>query len=356
MWTNQTHYWPHPLALLAVALGSVLTLGCGSGGSSAPVPTLPAAATPLPPAIVAGPLTFTTVPIDWLPFTLVSQIGVAPQGAIGWRVQFFGLTSVGRNVYAPADGIVTEIGYEPTDVNLIRPWIDFQGGGAAIFRLDSLATTLVSVGDHVRSGQVVGTRPKDDRGRDMGIYLSVRLPRPTFLFLRPDRYRHELVYAADPIPFFAEPLRSEIETRAGMPTLRQLSFDEPGSLHGRWYLEGLEPSKTFNVLNAADRLAFFDTRLPSGEVILKATYPHAQERLSNLGVPILTDGTPHPRAVRPGHGAIRYQMEPRAPGSVYDILLVELLGDGDRIMVETFNTYTTPNPSGFTDKARVFTR
>ena len=290
----------HTVARLTMVGMLLLGAACGGNGAGAPVPVPTAPGPPGSPGGLGGNFSFTYMPIDWLPFTQVSQIGVAQSGSISWRVQFFGLTSVGRNVYAPADGVVMEIAYEPTDVNEVRPWIDFQGAGGVRFRLDSLATTLVAVGDQVKSGQVVGTRPKDDRGRDLGIFLSVRLPQPTFLFLRPDRYRYEMVYAADPLPMFAEPLRSAIEAWVEAPTLRRLSFDEPGTLHGRWYLEGLDASKTFNVANARDRLAFYDVRVASGETLLRATIPQEEGGSGWSGTPVLVDGTPHPRDVRAG--------------------------------------------------------
>lgn len=330
-------------AALVLVVG--LAAGCSeSSPTNLPtqVPTSPGQGAP------TGPFAFTRYPIDLNSRSQVVQIGMTQAGSISWRVSFGGLGSEGLSIFAPADGTVTALSSDSHGAVL-----NVLAAEGVQYQLDSAESFSVSVGQTIRAGDLVGRRRIDSRQRELGVFLSMRKPTPSFTFLRPDRYPPEILYAADPVLHFTKTLREELApilAPSGEGAGR-LSFDEAGTLMGQWYDPALPPPDSLNPLTRNSRLWFFE---PAGTSSVHVVFPGPHD-VAASGRPQDHPGFRHPRGVRPGDGPVAFRMEPLTPGANTMILLVEMLDSG-RVRVESFDTYYTPSPSAFTHRAREFTR
>lgn len=326
----------------------VLVGVAGCGASPAPSPASPTSPVVTPPA-TAGRLQFTALPIDIDPRSSVSQIGMGFGSPVATAIGFGGQSTA--TVYAPASGEVRSIevrdgGYAVG--NLFR--VEFESEGRR-FVLDKLSTTSLSVGQSVLAGLPIGKRSYDDRGRLLGISLSVYRDEPLDFFAQPSRYPSEWLHADDPHAYFIEPVRTVIAPLLSAQARGLLSFDVPGTLQGQWFLETLPLEDSTADRNLAARLWFYYTD-DNGSRRYKIMFagPNYDYRI----------GTPQPGFVDPKNvtfasGLVFYRMEPITPGGNPLVLLVQMLPDGT-VKAESFDTYYTPDPKGFTSKARIYKR
>lgn len=326
----------------------VLVGVAGCGASPAPSPASPTSPVVTPPATV-GRLQFTALPIDIDPRSSVSQIGMILGGGVSTKIGFGGQSTT--SVYAPATGEVRSIevrdgGYAVG--NVVR--VEFESEGRR-YALDNLSYTSLTVGQSVLAGLPIGKRSYDDRGRLLSISLSVYREEPLDFFAQPSRYPSEWLHADDPHAYFSEPAKAEMASILTHPTRRPLSFDVHGTLQGQWFFEGVSLAESLSNQNKGARLWFYYSD-ENGPRQYEIVFPGPNYDFW-VGRP--QPGFVDPKNVTFASGLVSYRMEPITPGGNPLVLLVQMLPDGT-VKAESFDTYYTPDPKGFTSKARIYRR
>jgi len=331
---------------MRVSTLALVTLVVGAAAcQQAPAATAPVASTPTPTPTTSARFEFTVAPLADAEF--VDTVGRSWTGSFD-TVAAFGRIWGPDVVVAPAAGRVVSIVSGTSGVR-----VDLIGAGLTPFYLMGLASTSVTVGQVVSAGDDIGRRRHDSRGRGLGIDLGVMslTPQP---FLTPARYSNDVLYCDDPIRYFAEPLKAQLQARAGLAPM-PLSDDVAGTLMGHWFDETLpfQDSAEATVQTSGKKLWFFTTtRRPggsSGPRMLKIT------TLSGVGSGVPLPGSPDPASITPASGLVRFYLEPSSPSAWPEVLLVQMVSS-DRLRVEGWYGKPGTEPNTFSSAARFFIR
>jgi hypothetical protein len=209
-------------------------------------------------------------------------------------------------------------------------------------------------GDNVSAGDVIATMFLD-RSFDFGVLNYGRAPRR---FIRQDRYPEAYIYAEHPIEQYAEPLRSQLESKVHTfhDPVGRLSYDVEGTAQGNWFREGTPPgvSFRFDYAHAQLFLGPLAEREETRILVVGSMWAGMEDELS-----VVDTAGPSWNDITPASGVVALQLwrlgddglqQPHWP---HGTALLEMLSE-TRLRLEWFVHH---NPvSGFTPAARSYVR
>lgn len=252
-------------------------------------------------------------------------------------------------VVAPADGVVSWVRRDPARDDAVNVSIT----NAFVYYIGHIALDAsIRQGDRVRAGQRLGVASGLAAGIDFGL---IDYDHAITGLVSPARYTPETRYAANPLRFFEEPLRSRLYAkvlRTGSEKDGRVGYDIAGRLVGNWFAEGLPVSYASAEASAWPRhLAFaYDVTAPTEpRISIGGT-------IGNPAVYAVLPSDPRFETVTSSSGIVRYHVG--YPGwngasSPAGTLLVQMLAD-DRVRVQLVPGAQTAD--GFTAGAQVYVR
>jgi len=299
-----------------------------------------------------------------------------------------------RDVYVPADGVVTLIARMPGYFTTTKQG-DLQDYRIIIYHTCTFYTIYIhlnllspklkqAVGDirpsenkyvqiEVKAGNLLGkANAFDFSAHNKDINLS---------FATPKNYDGEYwkIHTVDPFDYFAEPVRSQIlakNPRVSVPRGGKIDYDEEGKLIGNWFLEGtngysgVETQPNYWVSHLAFAPDAYD---PSHFIISVGEFEERSSRQYGA-----KGNAPNPSSVSASSGLIKYELVEfdyiDSTGNIWDtkhyasgikvrnkddqnrgILLVQII-DNNKIKVEKFPGKLANEVSGFTSNAKIYLR
>lgn len=329
------------------AVGLVWTQACGSSSPIDPSGLGSAAAlrfTHLPVAN-AGSGTFGVTPLGYR--------NIGSNSTIRPYLDFFsGGQGVGDvSVFAPAGGTVSAVVQDQAN-GKNRLDVTSAGGYRYYLTGDDLSFS-VAPGTAITAGQVVGRRSGEFRQGASSVGLGLIHPANRLGFISPDRYPDELLYAASPLDYYAEPTRTLI-AGALQPSAAtgELNFDIPGRLQGFWYLPTIPRSESTSVTQSSGWLWFLKTMTAQNLGMSGASVYAPSPEGKGTTYFLEADSGPSAATVSPASGVVTYRFPYSATNAV--VVRVQMLTDTS-VRAETFDTYYGL-PEGFTGNAKLFVR
>jgi hypothetical protein len=334
-------------ALLLLFIASAAAQGCGSS----PVdPSGPGS---------GGTFQFTHIPVMYSS-TVGGALSVTPAGylsigpnSIRPYMEFFGVAPASQNgsaIIAPADGTVASVDLSvPEQARIVVN----ASAGFRYYLISPSMTISVAPGLAIKAGQVVGHRSGGFAQGLTGVGLGLLHPTQRLGFLSPDRYPDELLSAAQPVDYFAEPARSLIKA-AIRPTnaTGELNFDIAGRLQGFWFLPSIPRSESTSITHSSGWLWFLKTVDAQNSGLVG----HSVFALSPEGKTttyFLENGTgPAAATVSVASGMVDYRLPYSSTNAV--VIRVQMLTDTS-VRAETFDTFYGL-PAGFTNAAKTYLR
>jgi hypothetical protein len=303
----------------------------------------------------SGPLVFRASPVQQSSIEFIAPLGnlnppghTLPTDHIYFYTRLFNRSAPTVPIMSPGDGTVQ--------------WILNNGGaeskigirhGAQTFYLDHVVLDAgIAPGATVMAGQRLGVTGTSAFAFDLGVINDNK----TVFFISPERYPAESVHGEAPLPYFEEPLRSELYARVsrlGSDKDGKFDFDVAGTLSGNWFQEGLAPAISANPEAWSRHLAFVrDSYDPSAVRISMGG------ALGPIGVFGVVGSASDPGAVTTSTGMVVYNVGRAAgPGDpitqVVGHVLVQML-EAQRVRVE--HTVAVAGEPSFTSAARIYTR
>ena len=171
-----------------------------------------------------------------------------------------GATIVPVTVYAPATGKVTNA--FPGQNGEMKFWITVNARFSYYFD-HVIPSAGVTVGATVQAGAPVGT------SASVAFDFAVLDELSRQSFVAPQRYGGDSLNCVSPFPFFAEPVRSQLNAkiqRTGADLDGRINFDVGGTLAGNWFGDDLPISTTstsYDISIGTKQVAFVrDVRFP----------------------------------------------------------------------------------------------
>ncbi len=297
-------------------------------------------------------------------------------------------------VYADADGIITEIAVEPAFAEnkhrkirmIIRHTCDFY----SIYNLlTSLSPELAAVTGKMTEGNSWSGKIKVRKGQLLGkiggqtLDLSVNYDEVILKgFIVPEHYAGEewKIHTVDPFDYFEEPGRSALlakNPRTALPRGGKIDYDVDGKLVGSWFVFGSGgfPAKYVPEVWKSHLSFVYDPLDPTHIVISMGDYDGKPMQFAVRG------NTPDPKDVAVGDGVVKYELvhsnyvlengkfwdrmsavksvrvqeNEVVNGVVEGTVLVQMLTDR-MIRFEAFPLKKKEEVAGFTAKAKVYER
>ncbi len=295
------------------------------------------------------------------------------------------------DVYADADGVITDIGVEPTNPEnnykkirlTIRHTCDFYSIYNLLTSLSSEIARMtgeMSYGNywsgsiHVKKGQLIG------KIGGQTLDLSVNYDKVTLKgFIVPEHYAGESwkIHTVDPFDYFEEPYRSQLlekNIRTALPLGGKIDYDIDGKLVGNWFVEN-----TGGYNGGGSGKNYWETHLsfaydhidPTHIIISMGDYGGDAKQAAVKG------NFPDPKDVSVSTGIVKYELaeidyilensqswdrmsvvkniKVRDSNNVEGTVLVQMLEDR-KIKFEAFPGKTASQVTGFSGKAKVYER
>jgi hypothetical protein len=334
----------------------------------------------VPPGMGSGPITFSTAPVAAGDFLWIVSLGnLNPPGHTlpTDHIYFYYADPAVENswqktfsIYAPANGVITELLYQPSQVagglGDYKVTIVFSNTFGCYFdhvtmldnaiasqagTVSSNNTQETSENIPVKAGQRIGMG-----GNEIGTFafdLGVDNLELTLPFINPAHYHQSTVNADAPLKYFAEPIKSALYakvTRYGSDKDGKVCYDVPGRLIGGWFLTGAGPD------DWSEQMAFAYDAVYSTYVMVSCG-----GTLGITGTCRVQDGAIPPENISTATGPYGYQFQSWDPstGNIVSsiprgLLMVQMIDD-NTIKVEYFpdNTGTT---MPFDANAKIYVR
>jgi hypothetical protein len=266
---------------------------------------------------------------------------------------YFAPTSTAWPVYAPGagtvDGAFTHGGVD-SKLDVVA-----AGGDGLRYYIDHVVLDAgIGQGSVLAAGQRVGTTSASSQAVDLGLVN----PAVSRTFAAPARYIADSLHADAPLPYFEEPVRSQLYAKAGSPTNPdgKFDYDRTGKLVGNWYLQGLPADQSSGPSGWGDTLAFVyddydptQVRISVGGVLAGAPW-----------VAAVLAGAPDPKDVTLATGKVAYRLANGngfggTPSTTEEGLLIVQMQDESTIEVEAFWPSQASDAS-FDASAQIYTR
>jgi len=325
-----------------------------------------------------------------IPMGLVVGGHVTPIDHMYFQPAIFNSQSDTYNVYADADGVITDIGIEPnnpenkykkTNVRIMHT-CDFY----SIYNLlTSLSPEIISITGEMSYGKYWSGSIPVKKGQLIGkiggqtLDLSVNYDKIILKgFIVPEHYAGESwkIHTVDPFDYFEEPYRSQLlekNLRTAIPLGGKIDYDIDGKLVGNWFLEGSGGYPERYVPEVwKNHLSFlYDHIDPSHIIISIGNYGGNAKQAAVKG------NSPDPKDISVSSGLVKYELvgidyvlengqswdrmsvaknlKVRDSDRVEGTVLVQLISDR-KIKFESFPGKTAQEVQGFTDKAAIYER
>ncbi len=300
-----------------------------------------------------------------------------------------------KDVFVPADGIITQIGRMPDYFKTTKE-SDLQDYRIIIYHTCTFYTIYIHLNLlSPRIKDIIGEiKPSENKevsikvnagellGRANAFDFSVHNEDITLTgFITPKNYQREYwkIHTVDPFDYFIEPIRSQIlakNPRTTEPRGGKIDYDIDGKLIGNWFLEGtngyagIESQPNYWVSHLAFAPDAYD---PAHFIISIGEF---EERYSKQYA--AKGNTPNPSDVSKDSGLVKYELVEfdyiDSTGKIWDkrnytseiklinkgsesrgIMLVQIL-ENRRLKIESFPGKQASEVSAFTEQAKIYER
>lgn len=325
-----------------------------------------------------GKIFFQSLPIDMNGVIFYESIGaldIFPKDHGGFHHKEIQSPNVTIPVFAMADGQITSLGKGGVDY-----FVSVRYSTTISVRLGHVGSFSSLVLDHlsspepgafeevtipVKSGDIIGYVCSCS-ALDLGLHdESLELN-----FSYPEEYGFELRYAADPLNYYEDPLRTEFLNkvlREDEPRGGKVDYDVRGKIIGNWHLE-IDPHVQFG-----DQLAIAYDHIHGSRISISDGYARFVENISE-NIFWIKGNIPKPEDIGVGV-QVKYEMIvpdrwKKISDQVFELsdisnvdmespvvatYLLELVGT-ERLKVESFVGKTADEVSDFTGNERVYVR
>ena len=293
-------------ACFVPAIAALLCLGCGGSGS----PTTPSGSTTTTNTTTtttgttssggSTTFSFTRTPLDASRIQWVTPLGnlnppahTFPTDHVHFYHHFGRESDAQYDVFAPADGSIVTIQRGNDDALYIA-----SSGIHTYYLGHMLADSSLATGSRVTAGQRVGTTSPVSHALDLGVLNST----VNVAFITPNRYSTNSLHAEAPLPYFAEPLKSQLYgiVRSTAGNLDgTINYDRSGTASGNWFHETLGIAESVGPAAGPRHIAFVrDPEDPSRKVVsLGGT-------VSTAGIYYMDASDPDPVNITPSSGPV----------------------------------------------------
>ncbi|OGS18127.1 MAG: hypothetical protein A3J83_05700 [Elusimicrobia bacterium RIFOXYA2_FULL_40_6] len=259
---------------------------------------------------------------------------------------YFTDTSTAHDIFAPADGTITNIQNEGGEYGIAIKFTDSLKCiiGHMTQIEPGLAAGPVSAGQKLGGNEPWLIGNTEFYVTDYGSKTS---------FVTPNRYSmngETTRYCRSPLKYYNDPLSTQLYAkvnRVGEPKDGRVDYDISGRLIGNWFIEG----KDINSSSASEQLAFIY------DVFISTAMDISFGGLSMTGLYNVQAGAPGFETVSQSDGKISYKLlsvNSGDYGQQKGLMIVELIGE-NRIRVEVF-AGSAGTTADFTPNAKIYDR
>lgn len=352
-----------------------------------------------------GPVNFTYLPVKIEDLSILQPMGLMIGGHVTpidhqyyytntWKPNYTAQDLKG--VYAPADGIISEIQVMPNHAELspdktlgnwrfiIQHSCTFYTIFINVYQLSPKLAKTLGTKDHldtpitVKAGELLGG--------SVGIDFSTNNDETTLKgFIVPEHYSGESwkIHTVDPFDYFVEPIRSQLlakNMRKFKPYGGKIDYDIDGKLIGNWFVENTNGDSQSNQPDYwKTHLAIAPDALDPQHIIFsigkfkEPTNPNEFNRLQ-FGI---KGNTPNPAEIGVENGMIKYELTSydyidssgnrwdnlhytngvtaQNTNQTFGIVLLQLI-EKRKLKVETFPDKTSTQVTVFTSNAVIYER